>query len=200
MPLILLGPQGPPGRKTDARGHTARGIKPLGRRRKPWRSRPGRRPERGARPAGAGPEQAHMKADLDLARGWLNSCCSECAVEGGRSKSAPHFEQNWGWPVEPREKKGPDPDLFACGTVRIWSIGLQVGAKCATKSSNRAMKNKVTVVSRHGKFYTVRFVSSGKPSVRGPQQTTGGGNRISAEEAAQRIAQRFGKSLAVLAD
>jgi hypothetical protein len=62
------------------------------------------------------------------------------------------------------------------------------------------MKNQETVVSRHGNFYTVRVLTEEKPQVRRPQHASGGEKRISAEDAAQMIAQRFGKSLAVLAD
>jgi hypothetical protein len=62
------------------------------------------------------------------------------------------------------------------------------------------MKNKATGVSLNGSFYTVRAISVPKALPRPSQQTSGGGKRLSAEEAAQKIAQRFGKSLAVLAD
>jgi hypothetical protein len=64
----------------------------------------------------------------------------------------------------------------------------------------RVMKDQVTVVPRHGYFYKVHVVTGGKPAVRQRQPVQNGERRISAEDAAQKIVQRFGRSLAVLAD
>jgi hypothetical protein len=62
------------------------------------------------------------------------------------------------------------------------------------------MKNKQTIVTRQGSYYTVRVITGVKSQPRRPQPDPSNGTSLSAEEAAKRIAQRFGRSLAVLAD
>ena len=68
------------------------------------------------------------------------------------------------------------------------------------KSMECVMKDQLTVVPRHGYFYKVRVGTGGKPAVRRQQPVQSGERRISAEDAARKIVQRFGRSLAVLAD
>jgi hypothetical protein len=68
------------------------------------------------------------------------------------------------------------------------------------KPSEKPMKNRQPIVPRVGNFYVVRSGSVEKLSSVRTQKKPTGGQRISAEEAAQRIVQQFGRSLAVLAD